>query len=156
MGQYHHPRDVVVFFNKKKIVLSLLRGRPSVRSNSLQSACPFVLILPKTTSVCSWFLLLGFPDDIPRYWGGCGKGGCGEGALEDIYSVGGYPGLTVSSQAPGQVSNVIFLGIGEEGKALGTPRGRSAGPMSTPVMGPALAWVSEVSTVCIHHWEPQT
>ena len=48
--------------------------------------------------------------------------GLGERALEDSYRVEGYPGLTVSSQAPGQVSNATFLGRGEEGKALGTPK----------------------------------
>lgn len=38
----------------------------------------FVLVLPKTTSsICSWFLLLGFPDEM----------GLGERALEDAYSI---------------------------------------------------------------------
>lgn len=50
--------------------------------------------------------------------------------------------------------NVTFLGIGEEGKALGIPKSLPAGPVSTPVTGPALAWVSVVSTVYIHHWGP--
>lgn len=59
-----------------------MKGKPPVRSKSLQSAYAFVLGLPKTTSICSWFLLLGFPDEM----------GLGERALENAYSIEGYPG----------------------------------------------------------------
>lgn len=50
-----------------------------------------------TSSICSWFLLLGLWHD-PNPWVGPG-----EKALEDSHSTKGYPGLTLVSYTLGQV-----------------------------------------------------